>query len=1777
VERIEGAALGFALTFIEGRGVLSLDGGALPAAGRVEHLAMEIPDLRFPFDLSGGASRFQNRRCRLRELSLSVSAEDLRALAERAPLADFGVFEPEVQMAGGVLRLSARAVVGEREAEFTALGLVRRAWERGVRLSFFDVRVYGFLPVAAPLLCAAVFTALGAASASSGRRGTGSNGRVGGGWVSAPSPLLRVVGPSDLELDILDLALCALLPAHGWRLPDRNQLQLRPVEVVADRLTLHYAPAESEDEDSGPLAQLETAVAGAEQWAYEEARQEFRDAEAALLAGDVPVALEAYRRAAAVQPQNRFVTTRLLQLLTCSPATLGEAEEIASAALARAPDFAPALLARAVAAAEGGRPAEAAQIYLRLAELAETSGWRTEEACARVAASNQRLATGDAAGATADLERALEKLPAHRGLLRALSGRLAAEERWPDLLNLLRQRAAEEPDPRVRAALHAQSGLVLLDRLGDRARARDRFEQAMRLDLDQPGAWEGLGRLQALEAERAAAAESFEKARRLYAAQGQRQGQARIEVSLAELDQAVGDEETALARLRRAADLDADALEALERAGEIAFRLGRHGEAVAALEGALSRARRAEDKVLVWRRLAVVCAQGQNDGMSARLLLEQALRERPADLGALDDLRALLVAQGALDDLHPFLQRALDHSADFDERRAILCQLVEVERATGARAALVLALLELATCGDAEGVKASLEVAAMAEDDSGLDAGSLRRAAQILEAYLAQPDEPESLLPRGEMAFRLALLRQQLGEEDAALEGLRLALATDLEGELARSAWQRCLQIVAPREDAAALAQILVGFADDVRTGEDERARAAHLLEAARIFDAALGAPEEAATLLERTVALDPENDEAFAALETTLERLGAWERLSQALRQRLAARRGDTREVLHRMATLLSARLGRPEEGAEIWHRILEQDPQDGRARLELARHLWRIGNKQESAREFEELLQRTSADASRLPEVRLWTSEAHLRLAQWARVVGKMADAQRQLARALEGEPAAGAPVEVLVEVLEAFGRTKDLIELLGQRRAALPPEAAREVGRALGAVLERVGRSDEAVELYRSLLEQTPDDVACLLRLAEVFRREARASELVAPLERLFRLADQLSDGVVAGEGGETADVEAIGLELATLLYQTTGAFDRAEAVLRRLLERNPASGEALQGLSELLLAQGELDGADDVLTRRAEIEGDPALAAQLLTERARLRLSKTGGDAAAYALLRIPALEVLLTEGLIMRADLAERLGDVADALSTLGRLRSVAATENDAVLAADVSRRLAELALTPTADTAKAIALWEEMLAQEPGDALAAETLFQLYGHLGDEGARNRSWQALLQRASGLDDSHRGRVHMAMAETAEREGDLALADEELRKSLALDSDPGIRVAQLVAHARVLVSLKAVDDATADLEEALTLVPDHGPALLLLADLAYRSQSWQQARDAYDRLAVAPGASELIASEVLAFRRAELAEMFGDEAEAEAAYREVAGLNPRHIGAREALAQIAVYREDLPEAAQQLEELLKLYPAEALDKITQTRQQLAEMRARLGDDEGARHQLELLIAEDPNRTPALEILVPLYGRLGLHREAAHALGHLARLYTDPRKRAETLFQQGDLLQNQLGDEEAANDAFLRSSDIDPTFAPTLVRLVRYYWRRGQFQDVAEVGAELVKQGYPALGGASDSRLLVALASVAKGEDMTLAKAALADGPLPAEDVAATRLSELAARLGEHAPAAIDRALDLLLDVDGASLAPLQEGVARLAAELPARPGAAEVLARLARRIA
>ncbi|HEY0705857.1 MAG TPA: hypothetical protein VGG33_03625 [Polyangia bacterium] len=405
--------LRFALTIVDGRAVLAgtaaIAEGAAPDFGHVERLSLEVPGLRFPFDLSLGPRAFQSRRCRLREFVYVVTPAEIEAVLNAAGLERYGLDQIAVRLGSGGLRLALRARIGEEEAELTCRvafeGLAGGVW----RVALRDTRLHGTLPVPAPLLLAALPAALGLAPETV----TTQPHRA-----MVPPPLIQPRGVTEWDVDVVTLALLDELVTAGFRLPARAGLRAAPVELSDGRLLFRLV---SEGEEASHAAPDEAGV---------QDRGLAALAEVAFCAGEVRAAAEGFRRALDAEPNNLFARERLLQLLASFPEARLDLEALAEEHLSQhaAGEAGLALVAKAVAALADERETEAAWLYARVAAAAAANGEPLEEAAARLAAASVFFKSGDEEAALTAVERVLALRPAHAGAL-ALRDRLQASPR----------------------------------------------------------------------------------------------------------------------------------------------------------------------------------------------------------------------------------------------------------------------------------------------------------------------------------------------------------------------------------------------------------------------------------------------------------------------------------------------------------------------------------------------------------------------------------------------------------------------------------------------------------------------------------------------------------------------------------------------------------------------------------------------------------------------------------------------------------------------------------------------------------------------------------------------------------------------------------------------------------------------------------------------------------------------------------------------------------------------------------------------------------------------------------------------------------------------------------------------------------------------------------------------------------------------------------------------------------------------------------------------------
>jgi tetratricopeptide (TPR) repeat protein len=1479
----------FRLTFVQGRGLLSLAGRDFEGLGRVDALELEIPNLRFPFDLSGGVARFKNRRLRLRELALFVGSRELTGFLARAPLAEFGIHDSQVTVSGSRLTLCARVLLGGYESEITATALVSPEPPRSAGICVYDVRAYGFLPIPAPLVVTALFSALGAESPAN----LDPDGAL--------PPLLHIRSASDIRIDACELAMLAILPMHGWRLPERTHVQIRVAggAAKATRVPLVFSLADPD----APADLLLGENVNPEAAPVREFAARCAPIESSLARGDIATALEQLLSLAPLDADDRVGTTRLLQLLLAGQSTIAQAGELAQAALARWPEFVPGVLALAVVASVRDQPGDAAALFEKVAQLSAAQGRGEDESCALFAAARHWAASGQSEQARATLERSLAGRASLRPVARAKVMKLALEGRWQDILT----------------AMGEESSIVEPDVL-------DEVAQVMEL-----------------------------------------------------------------------------------------------------------------------------------------------------------------ARQGGLD----------------------------------------------------------------------RNPSPVAQAAASLESILQRDERPETALSRADAAYQMGLVRLSLGDDASASRCFATCIEGDASGATAAAAWQALAELLRRRGDQAGVAQALAGWAGDARVPEDAAEKIRHLVTAAQITWHDLHAPEQAASLLETALGLAPADESVLAELERLATETGCIESTIDILRRHLRETRPDQGKAVLRVLVRLLVEVPHLRADAKVaCDVLLDLSPSDEEAVFHLARIGWDAGDHVEASAGY-----RSATSAKTLSAARM--AEAHLRTAQLAFAQGAHEEAERHLALGLAREPE-GARIDVLTEALRAFGREEKLHDLLAARESLLTDQhEGRKVRRFLAAAAERKGDLAKAESIYRALIETAPNDVDLLGCMASICKRQSRKDELLQWIEKLWAAVERDEHGAIDGT--------SVGMDLAALLVHTPGGRPRAESILRKLLEGSPGAPALLDALYELLIDQGEFVEASKILPQRMAVTPE-AEAGALLLSRAHLCLARSDGLRPALALLQTLAVEKLDDESLSLRAELDEKAGEMVDAVMCLEQVRARATDQNRPPL----TKRLTEVVSQPKVAKDVAISVLEKLQAEVPDDLTVAKAIFEAYGRLEDVAARNRAWQALLARVPALPDVYRARLQVALSEAAEREGDLQAAQAMLDKAAELDRSPLSRLDQLVVHARLLLARGEILQAQDELEEALSMNPDSASALALVADLAYRAQEWERARKAYTHLSQIPGAETALSAHTLSYRRAELAEMFGDHVEAEAAYREVAALDPQHDGAREALAGFALLRGDLAEAALHLQEVVRLVPREAIDRLTQIRQRLGQVYLGLGDLQAARQNLALALAGEPDRASTLELMATTFGRLGLHRDAAAMCERLSRVLADPAKKAEALFRKGEILRTALSDVEGAHEAYLRASDLDPSFAPTLGRLVSYHWARADLANLADVGADLVEAASIPKAEQDDLGLLVATAALLAGHDEELARSAiestLLGAPLHAE-LAAKRLGELVGRVLRGDVGALDAVLAFLrVAMPGGFEGELVAAAKRGLANDPGDAGMAMVLARI-----
>ncbi len=1086
-------------------------------------LELEIPHIKFPFDVTGGAERFKTRRCELKRLTLAVSGEAIAELVAGTNAAEMGFVELKTAMRDGHIELAGRLASGDTAADFTMrAALLPRALDE-LALVFYDTRVYGWLPIPSSLVPTLLRKALDVPFLSAT-----ANGERASAWIVRPAKQF----------------VHEVMPLLGWKIPDTSRVAIAEAQLSRGQLVVAIGP-----QGEPSQKQLLEHTPPDEAALVHEGTSLFDEAEVALSEGKLAEAYDLYRTALDDDRASKFVRERLLQIGSADPDLALETRQLAEEMLAKNPLDTQPLLALAAIALRERAVGEASNRFDQLGELARGRKERFDAIAAELASAGA-AAHVDPAAAIAGYERAASRardsVVAHRALFEL---RQAAGD-WDKAAKVGERLSRLEREPAKRAVIFKQLGRLAREHLSDLKKARIFFERALKLSADDPEALEGLAETFAARGEPARAASYLARLAEQAEASGDLERIVTLNLRLGEIwERWLGDLESASARYLRVLDAKPRHRVARLRLAELAEKSGDTNRARVMLEEIVSLEDEATDETLVhevalaYARLARIVIASEGMTNEAIASLERAVELDPELREARDQLGTVLRERGEWGRLVQLLSASAKATTDKVEAK---------------RARIEAARLEIHHRGDVQAAQRHLDqiVDETPDDAEALDmllpilreqgdfAGIMERVTHAAEAT------PEPVR-KARYLLELARAREALGMDP---ESRRRALedALDANPYLLEAA-ETLVQLLEDYDDNERLVRAL-GRLAVATTSPDVRADA--LLRQGRLLWQQLKRPQDAEEALREAVRLEPGNFSTWTALSRLLESIGKLDEARDVLLRALieADRRSVPKGPIHeRLAELARARDDAEDEARELLLAVQAglRTERLGNRLVQVLSHLGRLAEaatlledwaneSQAQGRESEMLLykaaelRRSMGDVERASVMYrdLLARRGDAALAS-ARALEKIAESRNDwdtvataLAYELEVDNGAS-PVPLLTRMVEAQARRRDWLQLESFAERLVTLDSTSIVGRwNLSQCLLRIENFHEALFHLEHLLIEGPRETSGELG---TLRRSAYSLASALALEidpdMLASLHDTMSTEIPDGASSAT----------------------------------------------------------------------------------------------------------------------------------------------------------------------------------------------------------------------------------------------------------------------------------------------------------------------------------------------------------------------------------------------------------------------------------------------------------------------------------------------------------------------------------------------------------------------------------------------------------------------------------------------------------------------------
>ncbi|MBK8482630.1 MAG: tetratricopeptide repeat protein [Proteobacteria bacterium] len=981
----------------------------------------------------------------------------------------------------------------------------------------------------------------------------------------------------------------------------------------------------------------------------------------------------------------------------------------------------------------------------------------------------------------------------------SLLGRLFAQQgRQQDLVELLTAELSLTPEPARQADLLYRIGDIREHRLRDLSGAAQAYEGALARRAAHRPAMRGLSR---------AAGQLGRNEDRIAAYEQQIATSTDREEKLVLLrriadawENALGDPAAALSAYERLLVLEPGHGPALQAVRRIYALGSRWNDLAATLRAEAAQTRDRWRRIGLLTELAEVEEQRRHDDQAALATYREVLALDPSHPPALAGAGRLLQRSGQADELSALHFRQLEVTRDREVRHWLLMKVGRLLADTPERGA--------------EAVAALKEAVALADDPRPATDQLLRLYQRVgddrpLAALLLKQPPPATEQALGVRERQLAILLQRLDQPSSALDHLRRAVGAGDDEAL----WLLGVAYGA-RQDRTGLIGIYQQC-EEQAASLHQRLWALHRL--AFVLASAPHFLHRAAATYEKLLTFSPRDPIVLQQIEALLPRLDRWADLVATIELASApAAPADYRAACALIAGVLRQdRLGDLAGAAQSAVAVLDLQPTQPEA-LELLERFSR------ESRDPGRLLQALSRKLKSVATA----AEQALLLTQIAALYGRSGD----LARSRETyQLAADALPEYLPALLGWYRAARGLRDLRDCARALdLQADATQDTARRArchyqaGRMWQRIpGERARAQRAFRRVLSLDPQHGWAASALRRALRADHRLRDVLELIEQQLQVA-------VAPRARRELLVE-----MATLQSEELRDLAGARATLERALTVDPESIALRQSLRQICRRVEDwpaLLAVDEALIERTS---DPALLHSLLLESATVADRELSDPERAIAAYRqVTALDPHEPTALAGLSRLLTQTGRWTEAAAVTELL---AAREPERERAKGHQLHLAHIYAVGFGDLERAIGACRRILALDPGDLRATESLTELLVRQGDAPALAAHLESTLSlHRSRLErDPFRAESYRALLHAFARRGQPVRTEVVHAVLYALNLSAADEVPS--SRASIAPSEPPADALTADeLEYALLAAPYRGAlrALWLAAVPALR---------------------------------------------------------------------------------------------------------------------------------------------------------------------------------------------------------------------------------------------------------------------------------------------------------------------------------------------------------